>query len=62
MDLTDEVLLDLKQYEMKPKSEKSFRIIEEDEEDGIKQKTIELTEYEIEKREENDKSSNCSGN
>ena len=62
MDLTDEVLLDLKQYEMKPKSEKSFRIIEEDEEDGIKQKTIELTEYEIEKREENDKSNDCSCN
>lgn len=54
MDITDEVLIDLEQYEVRLKEKRSFRIMEEQEVDKVKIKNIELKEYEIEKREEND--------
>lgn len=54
MDITEEVLIDLERYEVTLKEKRSFRVMEEQEGDKVKLKTIELKEYDIEKREEND--------
>jgi len=55
MDITDEVLIDLKDFNIILKQEKDFRIIEEQQDDKTKLKEVFLKEYDIEKRKDDDK-------